>query len=77
MALIDDVKAVCDRLAPLGWRNMLLEVTDGQLDILKPTSVALKAELTKTLTVIDRTVTGFTDFFSLRYESDYGRISRQ
>ena len=62
MALIDDVKAVCERLAPLGWRNMLLEVTDGQLDILKPTSAALKAELTKTLTVIDRTVTGFTDF---------------
>ena len=62
MALIDDVKAVCDRLAPLGWRNMLLEVTGGQLDILKPTSAALKAELTKTLTAIDRTVTGFTDF---------------
>jgi hypothetical protein len=62
MALIDDVKALCDRLALLGWRDLLLNVTGGQLDILKPTSAALKAELTKALTAIDRTVTGFTDF---------------
>jgi len=62
MPLIDNVKAVCDRLAPLGWRNMLLQVTGGQLDIQKPTSAALKTELTKTLTAIDRTVLGFTDF---------------
>lgn len=27
MALIDDVKIVCDRLAHLGWRRLLLEVT--------------------------------------------------
>jgi hypothetical protein len=56
------VLILCDRLAPLGWRNLLLEVTNGQLDILKPTSVVLKTEFTKTLTAIDRTVTGFTDF---------------
>jgi hypothetical protein len=62
MALIDDVKAVCERLAPLGWRDLLLKVTGGQLDILKPTSAALRTELTKMLTAIDRTVTGFTDF---------------
>ncbi len=62
MALIDEVKAVCDRLAPLGWRDLLLNVTAGQLDMLKPTTAALKTELTKTLTTIDRTVTGFTDF---------------
>jgi hypothetical protein len=62
MALIDEVKALCDRLAPLGWRDLLLKVTGGQLDIVKPTSAALKTELTKTLTTIDRTVTGFTDF---------------
>ena len=62
MALIDDVKAACDRLAPLGWRNVLLGITGGQLDIQKPTSAALKTELTKTLTAIDRTATGFTDF---------------
>ncbi|HWF60683.1 MAG TPA: hypothetical protein VN666_10315 [Nitrospira sp.] len=41
---------------------MLLNVTGGQLDILKPTSAGLKTELTKTLTAIDRTVMGFTDF---------------
>lgn len=62
MALIDEVKALCDRLAPLGWRDLLLNVTGGQLDILKPTSAALKTELTKALAAIDRTVTGFTDF---------------
>ncbi len=62
MALIDDVKNVCDRLAPLGWRDLLMDLTDDQLDILKPTSATLKAELTKTLADIDRTVTGFTDF---------------
>ncbi len=62
MALIDDVKAVCDRLAPLGWRNALLAITSGQLDIQKPNSAALKTELTKTLTAIDRTAVGFTDF---------------
>ena len=62
MALIDDVKAACDRLAPLGWRNVLLGMTGGQLDIQQSTSAALKAELTKILTVIDRTVAGFSDF---------------
>ncbi len=62
MALIDEVKALCDRLAPLGWHDLLLKVTGGQLDIVKPTSAALKTELTKTLTTIDRTVTGLTDF---------------
>ena len=62
MALIDDVKAVCDRLSPLGWRTALLTVTGGQLDIQKPTAAALRTELTKSLTTIDRTTAGFTDF---------------
>src|SRR5260221_10625507 len=62
MALIDDVKAACDRLAPLGWRSLLLAITGGQLDIKKPTGPALRTELTKTLTAIDRTAAGFTDF---------------
>ncbi len=62
MALIDEVKAICDRLAPLGWRDLLLNVTGGRLDILRPTSAALGTELTKTLTSIDRTVVGFADF---------------
>lgn len=62
MALINDVKAVCDRLSPLGWRDVLLRVSGGQLDIQKPTTAALRTELTKPLTAIDRTVAGFTDF---------------
>lgn len=62
MALIDEVKAICDRLAPLGWRATLLAVTGGQLDIQKISSAALRTELTKTLTAIDRTAVGFTDF---------------
>ncbi len=62
MPLIDDVKAVCDRLAPLGWRNLLLAATGQQLDIKKPTTAALKTELTKTLTAVNRTLPGFADF---------------
>ena len=62
MPLLDDVKALCDRLAPLGWRDLLLRVSAGQLDIRKPSAAALKTELTKTLGVIDRSVAGFTDF---------------
>jgi len=74
MALIDDVKAICDRLAPLDWRNALLNLTNGQLDIQKPTSAALRTELTKTLTAIDRTAVGFTDFSLTGCKGDHGRI---
>ena len=38
MSLIADVKTVCDRLAPLGWRDLLLTVTDDALDISRDTS---------------------------------------
>ena len=62
MALIDEVKAVCDRLAPLGWRDALLGASGGQLDIRQPGSAALRAELTKQLTAIDRGAAGFSDF---------------
>ena len=62
MALIDDVKAICDRLAPFGWRSLLLTATGNQLDIVKPTANALKAELTKNLTAINRAISGFSDF---------------
>jgi len=62
MPLIDDVKSVCDRLAPLGWRDVLLAATGQQLDIKKATAAALRTELTKDLTAIDRTAPGFSDF---------------
>ena len=59
MALIDQVKDVCDRLAPFGWRDLLLEVSSGQLDI---TAANLANELTKNISSIDRTLRGFEDF---------------
>jgi hypothetical protein len=59
--LIDIVAAVCRRLAPLGWRQMLLDITRGDLDIL---AVDLKGELGKPLSRIDRNYPGFGDFLS-------------
>ena len=57
--LIDRVAAACKRLAPLGWRQMLLDVTGGALDII---AADLRAELAKTLDKIDRTYPGYADF---------------
>jgi hypothetical protein len=57
--LIDRVREACARLAPLGWRTMLSDVTGGELDI---TAADLATELTKTLSSIDRTFPGFGDF---------------
>ena len=62
MALIDNLFTLVNRLAPRGWRNLLLSVTNNQLDILKPTKAALATELAKVLTLIDRTKPGFQDF---------------
>ncbi|NMG20050.1 hypothetical protein [Brasilonema bromeliae] len=56
MSLIEDVKKVCDRLAPLGWRDLLLA---HGVDI---TAANLKQELTKELPNINRTIKGFEDF---------------
>lgn len=56
MSLIDRVKQVCDRLAPHGWRNLLLQ---HGLDI---TATDLKAELSKELRSINRALKGFEDF---------------
>ncbi|GAA6623476.1 hypothetical protein [Scytonema sp. NUACC26] len=56
MSLIDEVKRVCDRLAPLGWRDLLLQ---HGLDI---TATNLKQELTKELPAIKRQIPGFEDF---------------
>ena len=56
MALIHDVKAICDRLAPLGWRELLRATTGNALDIDKPTASALQQELTKAIAIINRSV---------------------
>src|SRR5688572_4630603 len=64
MPLIDNVKALCDRLAPLGWRDFLLAATGNALDIQAQTSAALRTQLTKDLPSIDRSLTGLEDFAS-------------
>ncbi|MBN9022938.1 MAG: hypothetical protein J0H08_12770, partial [Rhizobiales bacterium] len=58
-SLYDPVAAARSRLAPLGWREMLLEVTGGELDL---DADDLAAELLKPLARIDRGYPGFGDF---------------
>jgi hypothetical protein len=54
--LIEDVQAVCQRLAPHGWRELLrrqgLDITADELD----------RELRKDLADVDRSMAGFEDF---------------
>jgi hypothetical protein len=57
--LIDGVADACRRLAPLGWGQMLLDVTGGQLNV---AATDLRGELSKPLAHIDRTYPGFGDF---------------
>lgn len=60
--LADQVAAILARLAPLGWRQLLLEVTSGELDI---AARDLTSELIKPLRNIDRSYAGFGDFSAL------------
>ncbi|MCU1246993.1 MAG: hypothetical protein JWQ49_22 [Edaphobacter sp.] len=62
MTTLQRVKDVCDRLAPLGWRDLLLRLTGNQLDIRQATPEALKTALLANLRSIDRTFPGFADF---------------
>ena len=62
MALIDQVRTVCERLVPLGWRPFLKAATSNSLDIHKTTTAALRTELTKNLPAINRTIPGLEDF---------------
>lgn len=64
MALIDQVKTICDRLGPLGWRAYFRAVTANALDIQKPAPAALRAELTRNLPSINRGLPGLEDFAS-------------
>lgn len=59
--LISLVSQTCQRLARLGWRDLLLDVTGGEFDLLAKN---LESELIKPLTKIDRTCPGFGDFAS-------------
>lgn len=65
MSLIDDVKAVCDRLGSRGWRDLLLAVTGNRLDIRQATAQALGVALGQPLPAIDRQRVGFNDFHRL------------
>jgi hypothetical protein len=64
MALIDEVKAVCDRLAPLGWRGLLKSASGDALDIEQKTPEALQKVLMAQLSRVDRAMPGFEDFDS-------------
>lgn len=55
MSLIDEVKKICNRLAPHGWRDLLLQ---HGIDI---TAEDLKSELIKELPNINRRIKGFLD----------------
>jgi hypothetical protein len=59
VSLSDALSATCRRLAPLGWRQLLLDATGGELDI---AASDLEGELAKPLAHIDRTHPGFGDF---------------
>jgi hypothetical protein len=58
-ALIDEVRATCTALSTAGFRDLLLHVTGGALDI---TAADLAGELSKPLATIDRDVPAFADF---------------
>ena len=58
-SLIDEVTTVCRRLAPEGWRDLLLAVSHDELDI---TTADLSTMLSQPLSQIDRTIPGFEDF---------------
>ena len=57
--LLDAVAAACHRLAPAGWRDLLLRVSGNALDL---NAGDLGAALAQPLARIDRTVPGFEDF---------------
>ena len=62
MALIDDVKTICDRLGPRGWGDLLRAVTGGSLNIEQPSPSALRSALQAEIARIDLTMPGFEDF---------------
>src|SRR3954466_11600744 len=62
MTILQSVKDVCDRLSPLGWRDLLLRVTGNKFDIRQQTPDGLKAALLDNLPAVDRTFPGFGDF---------------
>ncbi len=62
MAVLDEVKKLCDQLKGRGWRDLLLRVTDGDLDIHQSSKTKLADALATPLLNIDRSVPGFEGF---------------
>lgn len=62
MALIDDVKRICDRLADAGWRNLLLA---HGIDIVQSSSQEL-ADALDVEVEVDKSIDGFGDFINDR-----------
>lgn len=60
MSLIDQVREILDRLAPLGWRDLLLKVSNNKLDIAGATAAKLAGALASG--DVDRSIAGFGDF---------------
>ncbi len=61
MALKDQIFSLCNKLAENGWRDMILSVTNNELDIKQDSAEKLKEALLKPIT-IDRTFSGFEDY---------------
>jgi len=57
--LLEGVVGTCTRLADAGWRDLLLAVSGGQLDI---AAADLAASLAQPIPIIDRSLPGFEDF---------------
>ncbi|MBT9318007.1 hypothetical protein [Leptothoe spongobia] len=62
MALITDVKQICDRLADAGWQDLMLK---HGIDIKQTSEQALASALAVDVDV-DRTIPGFEDFVASR-----------
>jgi len=63
-SLIETIAVLCRRLTDYGWRDLLLQVTSGELDI---TAANLSRELSKRITTIRRNLPGFEDFAAEGY----------
>lgn len=62
MTLKDQIFDLCNKLAQNGWREMILSVTNNQLDIKQPTADKLREVLLEPNTIIDRKFSGFEDY---------------
>ena len=59
MSLMDEVADLCRELAPQGWRDLLLEVSLGKMDI---AAGDFAAQMTQDLDRINQDIAGFEDF---------------